>query len=95
VTLPSSSIRSTGDLRGRRFGVARRPDDIVDFHRATALKGLVSALSLEGLRTNAVEIAEIPIEESVIIPHDDPSLFGLKRRLPYAPEIAALPGHQS
>ncbi|MGO4714619.1 ABC transporter substrate-binding protein [Bradyrhizobium sp. 2TAF24] len=90
VTLPGSRIETTKDLVGRRFGVARRPADIVDFHRATALKGLVSALSLEGLAARDVEIVEIPTNESVIVPVGDPRLFGLRRRLTYSHEVAAL-----
>src|SRR3954463_4884301 len=43
ITLPSTGIRTIADLKGRRFGVERRPDGIVvDFQRAIALKGLVS-----------------------------------------------------
>ncbi|MCX5493699.1 ABC transporter substrate-binding protein [Kaistia dalseonensis] len=90
ITLPETGIRTTRDLVGRRFGIASRPAGIVDFLKATALKGLVSALSLEGLTKHDVEIVDIPVAESVIDGVGDPTRFGLKQRLPYAHEIAAL-----
>ncbi|GES40806.1 desulfurase [Rhizobium dioscoreae] len=90
ITLPETGIRTTRDLKGRRFGIARRPEGIVDFMRATALKGLISALSLEGLSINDVEIVEIALADSVLASQEGPSLFGLKRRQAYGEEIAAL-----
>ena len=90
LTLPSTGIKTTKDLKGRRFGVERRPDGIVDFQRAIALKGLVSALSLEGLTHTDVEIVEIARPDSVLDSQDDPALFGLKRRQSHFTEVAAL-----
>ena len=90
ITLPGTGIKTTRDLKGRRFGIARRPEGIVDFMRATALKGLISALSLEGLSINDVEIVEIALTDSVLASQEGPSLFGLKRRQAYGEEIAAL-----
>lgn len=90
VTLPQTGIRSLADLKGRRFGVPRRPEGIVDFHRATALKGLVSGLSLGGLTEDDVEIVDLHVEESVLESHGAPSLFGLKRRQQFGHEMAAL-----
>ncbi|MBB3428972.1 ABC-type nitrate/sulfonate/bicarbonate transport system substrate-binding protein [Rhizobium sp. BK312] len=90
ITLPGTGIRATRDLKGRRFGIARRPEGIVDFMRATALKGLISALSLEGLSKDDVEIVEIALADSVLASQEGPSLFGLKRRQAYGEEIAAL-----
>lgn len=91
VTLPSRGIQNLRDLKGRRFGVPRHAGGVVDFQRATALKGLVSGLSLEGLPPTDVEIVDIPAEEpSILLGADGPSLFGQKRRLPYSAEFAAL-----
>ncbi|NTJ62175.1 ABC transporter substrate-binding protein [Agrobacterium rhizogenes] len=90
ITLPETGIRTTRDLKDRRFGIARRPEGIVDFMRATALKGLISALSLEGLSKDDVEIVEIALADSVLASQEGPSLFGLKRRQAYGEEIAAL-----
>lgn len=90
ITLPSSGIRTTKDLVGRRFGVPRRPPGIVDFMAATALKGLVSALSLEGLSHSEVEIIDIALTETVLDGRDGPQLYGLKNRQAYGAEVAAL-----
>jgi ABC-type nitrate/sulfonate/bicarbonate transport system substrate-binding protein len=90
LSLPGRGIATTRDLVGRRFGIPRRPDGIVDFMRATALKGLESALSLEGLTADQVEIVEIKLAESVLASQEGPSLFGLKRKHAYGDEIAAL-----
>ena len=90
ITLPGTGIKTTKDLKGRRFGIARRPEGIVDFMRATALKGLISALSLEGLSQTDVEIVEIALADSMLASQEGPSLFGLKRRQAYGEEIAAL-----
>lgn len=90
ITLPETGIRTTRDLVGRRFGVARRPAGIVDFMAATALKGLVSALSLEGLTHHDVEIVDIALTKSVLDERDGPQLFGLRGRQAYGAEVAAL-----
>ena len=90
ITLHGSGIRTTKDLRGRKFGIARRPEGIVDFMRATALKALVSGLSLEGLSTKDVEIVDVVVEDSVLATQEGPSLFGLKRKQAYGEEVAAL-----
>lgn len=90
ITLPGSGITSTRDLKGRRFGIARRPEGIVDFMAATALKGLTSALSLEDLTRDDVEIVDILLTDSVLDTQFSPALFGLKRKQPYGEEIAAL-----
>lgn len=90
VTLPGRGIASIEQLAGRRFGVPRRVNDLIDFHRATALKGVVSALSLAGLDTDALSLVDLPIEESVIVAQGEPSLFGLRRRHPYFREVEAL-----
>jgi ABC-type nitrate/sulfonate/bicarbonate transport system substrate-binding protein len=90
VTLPGRGIASIEQLAGRRFAVPRRVNDLIDFHRATALKGVVSALSLADLKADDVKLVELPIEESVIIAQGEPSLFGLRRRHPYFREVQAL-----
>jgi len=90
VALPASGIRSAADLRGRRIGVPRLPDGaIVDFQRATALKGIVSALSLEGLAAKDVELVYLETgRQNLIGPKE--SFHGLRRRYPYGTETLAL-----
>ncbi|MDB5712951.1 MAG: nitrate/sulfonate transporter substrate-binding protein [Sphingomonadales bacterium] len=90
ITLPETGIRTTQDLVGRRFGVARRPAGIVDFMAATALKGLVSALSLQGLGHKDVEIVDIQLAKSVLDEREGAQLFGLRGRHAYGAEVAAL-----
>jgi ABC-type nitrate/sulfonate/bicarbonate transport system substrate-binding protein len=91
VTLPGSGLTTLKDLVGRRFGAPRHAGGIVDFQRATALKGLASALSLEGLSARQVEIRDVAAEQpSIAAGSDKKELFGLKRRLPYSAEFAAL-----
>ncbi len=90
ITLPGSDIRSAEQLAGRRLAVPRRVNDLIDFHRATALKGIVSALSLAGLGAKDATLVDLPIEESVILQQGVPSLFGLRRRHPYFREVEAL-----
>lgn len=90
ISLPGSGIATTRDLAGRRFGIPRRPAGIVDFMAATALKGLHSALSLEGLTPDAVEIVDIALTDSVLASQEGPALFGLKRRQAFGEEIGAL-----
>ena len=90
VTLPGSRLQTASDLAGARIGVPRRAGAIVDFHRATALKGIVSALATIGATARDVTLVDLDIAESVIAFKGEPSLHGLRRRHPYWAEIAAL-----
>lgn len=92
VTLPGSGIRTVADLAGRRLGLPKRPEEdifVVDFWRASALKGFDAALTIAGLTCDQVTLTDIPFAESVLASHEG-SRFGLTRRIPYGPEIAAL-----
>ncbi len=60
LTLPRSNIRTIKDLKGRRLGIATRPNDIIDFWKATTLRAYLVALGLEGLGEKDVEFVEIP-----------------------------------
>lgn len=90
LVAPESDIRGVADLRGRRFGVARRSDGIVDFMAATALKGLVSGLSLGGLAPNDVEIVDIPLPPAATAWQPADALPGLRPRGSVGAEVAAL-----
>ena len=90
IALPDSGVRATGDLIGKRVGIPRRQSESIDFQRATALKGLVSALSLEGLGAQDVEIVYLDSFEPVLLEPSNDRFLGLKRRYPYGDEIAAL-----
>jgi ABC-type nitrate/sulfonate/bicarbonate transport system substrate-binding protein len=91
IALPSSGISRGADLKGRRIGVPRKPNEkIVDFQRATALKGIVSALSLEGLSHADVELVYLDSAEASLIERGNAAFLGLKRRYPYGDELLAL-----
>jgi ABC-type nitrate/sulfonate/bicarbonate transport system substrate-binding protein len=60
LSLPESKIRTVKDLKGRRLGIATRPNDIIDFWKATTLRAYLVALGLEGLTDKDVELVEIP-----------------------------------
>jgi len=76
IALASSGIRSVKDLRGRRLGLPRRAyTTTVDVNRATALRGFLNALSLEGLEARDVEFVDIDL---------------LARGIPYGQDIQAL-----
>lgn len=59
ITLPGSRIHSTADLRGRRIAIPRCDADQLDMFRATALRGVLNALSLEGLGEHDVTLVEV------------------------------------
>jgi ABC-type nitrate/sulfonate/bicarbonate transport system substrate-binding protein len=91
IALPSSGLRGGRDLEGRRLGVPRKPaGDIVDFQRATALKGIVSALSLSGLTAGDVELVYLDSARTGFAGGGDQVFHGLKRRYPYGEEVLAL-----
>lgn len=91
IALPSSGIQTGANLKGRRIGVPRKPDEkIIDFQRATALKGIVSALSLEGLAHTDVELVYLDSREAALIERGNAAFLGLKRRYPYGDELLAL-----
>ncbi len=60
LTLPDSGISSVKDLRGRRLGIATRPDDVIDFWAATTERVYELALETAGLSLEDVELVRIP-----------------------------------
>ncbi len=59
LTLPGSDIRTVKDLRGRRLAIPRCLEDDVDMFRATALRGFLSALELEGMDERDIEFVYV------------------------------------
>lgn len=90
ITLPHLGIRRGTDLRGRKLGLPKRPGDIIDFQRATSLKGIVSALEIHGLTAADVELVDILAQTSSLASSGEAATFTPRRRLPYGEEIAAL-----
>lgn len=66
LALPESGIRTARDLRGRRLALPRRVNDQIDFWRATSLRGILSALALEGMDERDVELVDLPVEETYL-----------------------------
>lgn len=90
IALPGSGIAKGADLKGRRIGVPRKQGERIDFQRATALKGIVSALSLEGLTHADAELVYLDSPEANLIEVGNAAFLGLKRRYPYGDELLAL-----
>jgi ABC-type nitrate/sulfonate/bicarbonate transport system substrate-binding protein len=57
---PGSDIRSVKDLKGKRLGIASRPDDVIDFWNATTRRVYAIALELAGISEKDVEFVELP-----------------------------------
>ncbi len=99
ISLPDSAIRSVKDLRGRRLGLTRH-DISIDFKRAAALKAFESALALDGIALQEVELFDVkdaaqvvhePQPESAFPSlHQPSSPFGGEQRHHYQSEVAAL-----
>lgn len=75
VAMPSSGMEKVQDLKGRRLGVPRRVNDMVDYWRAMCLRAYLSALDVANLSRDEVEFVDLPIEESYI-GSDEPSRSG-------------------
>ena len=92
---PESGIRSVKALRGRRIAIPSRPDDRIDIFRASALRGFVNALSLDGLTTRDVETVDVRARTlQAVGPARAADLFasphGFSSRALYAAEAGAL-----
>jgi len=90
ITLPGRGLGQAADLKGRRLALPRRNDDLIDFHRATALKGIWSSLATAELDLSDVTLVDVLITESGLPTPGEPSLQGLRRRHPYFAEMVAL-----
>jgi ABC-type nitrate/sulfonate/bicarbonate transport system substrate-binding protein len=90
IALPGSNITKGADLKGRRIGVPRKPGERIDFQRATALKGIVSALSLADLTHKDVDLVYLDSSEASLAQVGNAAFLGLKRRYPYGDEVLAL-----
>jgi ABC-type nitrate/sulfonate/bicarbonate transport system substrate-binding protein len=56
----NSGVRDVKELKGRRLGIATRPDDVIDFWKATTLRTYLLALEHEGVSEKDVEFVDIP-----------------------------------
>ncbi|CDG84452.1 ABC transporter substrate-binding protein [Janthinobacterium agaricidamnosum] len=61
LALRGSAIASPGQLRGKRFGLPKNlASGVVDFHRATALRGFSTLLDVAGLTLDDVQLIDLP-----------------------------------
>lgn len=63
LALPDSPVRSTADLRGRRFCVPKRMQDTLDWWRALVMAGYDNALRVEGLEARDVRMVDVEIHK--------------------------------
>ena len=71
LTLRSSGIRTPADLKGRRLGLPRRPQDrIVDFGRAQSERGFHGALRAAGLTPADAVFVDVDLPTTIL---DDPN----------------------
>lgn len=89
ISFADHGLRHIDELAGKRFGVPRQPEGIVDFQRATALKGLHSALQVAGIPRSDVALVDVATATPGFGVVEGQWPAGL-RRLPYAAEIQAL-----
>jgi len=66
LALSGSKIRTPEDLKGKRLGLIKRPNDPVDFPRATALRGYLTALESVGLGYGDVTFVDITLTEALV-----------------------------
>jgi ABC-type nitrate/sulfonate/bicarbonate transport system substrate-binding protein len=66
VALKSGKIRHPADLRGKRIGFVHRPNDRIDYARATALRGTLTALRAGGLTREDVTFVDITLSEPLV-----------------------------
>lgn len=58
-----SKFNSVADLKGKKLGVATRPNDSIDFWKATTIRAYVASLNVHGLHEREVTFVELPREE--------------------------------
>lgn len=87
LSLPNSEITQPADLQGRKLGLPRRIESQIDFSRAMALRGFLSALSLADLNEADVKFVDINAQQT-----DLRELEGttVRRSNFYYAEVAAL-----
>lgn len=73
IALPDSGIRNAGDLKGKRLGIIKRPNDQIDHARATQLKAYLTAIKHGGLRREDVDFVDILIEQPQVALQPDAS----------------------
>lgn len=60
VSNPDNPVKTIRELKDRRFGLPKWANVKIDFSRASALRALENALSLEGLQVPQVDLVDYP-----------------------------------
>ena len=66
IALPGSNIRTPADLKGKKLGLVNRPNDRIDFTRATQLRGYLTALKAGGVSRNDVTFVDLTYEKPLV-----------------------------
>jgi ABC-type nitrate/sulfonate/bicarbonate transport system substrate-binding protein len=60
---PNGHIKRVEDLAGKKLGVATRPNDSIDFWKATTIRAYTATLEVHNLKPSDVNFVELPREE--------------------------------
>lgn len=66
VALPESGIRTAADLKGKRLGIIKRPNDQIDHARAHTLKTYLTALQDGGVAREDITFVDILVEKAQV-----------------------------
>jgi ABC-type nitrate/sulfonate/bicarbonate transport system substrate-binding protein len=66
VALPESGIRTAADLKGRRLGIIKRPNDQIDHARAHTLRTYLTALAAGSVTRDDVTFVDILVEKAQV-----------------------------
>ncbi len=66
VALPESGIRTPADLKGKRLGIIKRPNDQIDHARAHTLRTYLTALAAGGVAREEVAFVDILVEKAQV-----------------------------
>lgn len=66
IALSGSNIRTPADLKDKRLGLINRPNDRIDFNRATQLRGYLVALKAGGVSRNGVTFVSLTYDKPLV-----------------------------
>jgi ABC-type nitrate/sulfonate/bicarbonate transport system substrate-binding protein len=97
LALRGSGIEAPQQLRGKRFGLPKNTaSGVVDFHRATALRGFVTLLDVAGLTLDDVVLVDLPYaplglaDTAPVVDHGFARLLQTQPQQEFSRETAAL-----
>ena len=66
IALPESGITTAADLKGKRLGIIKRPNDQIDHARALQLKTYLTALKEGSVQRDDVRFVDIVVEKAQV-----------------------------